>query len=342
MTQTGKKRAFIVMGMVMMIYTLSGMSSGLVAPQAPFPVTNLENMPLNSPLISKGVLPQMPKANTNEIIRKWQDIAYSTGSEAQKLDIYLPNTGKGPFPVIVSIHGGAFKFGDKGDGMVNPMLEGLAHGYAVVSINYRLSGEAKFPSQIQDVKAALRWLKAHAQEYSLQSDKIALWGGSAGGYLAALAGTSSSVKEFEDVNQGNMEHSSNVQAVVDWFGPIDFSRMDDQFKQKGIQGEIHSSPNSNESQLFGQSISEIPDEVKKADPQTYISKDCPPFFIQHGTADKVIPTEQSVSFAAALKAVIGDDKVVFEKIEGAGHGDPAFETPKNLEKVFAFLDKYLK
>ena len=103
-------------------------------------------------------------ANTDYIKRKWIDIAYANQSQAQKLDIYLPDEGDGPYPVILSIHGGAFKSGDKGDGQVNAMLEGLKRGYAVVSINYRLSGEAIWPAQIQDVKAAIRWIRANSKQ----------------------------------------------------------------------------------------------------------------------------------------------------------------------------------
>ena len=109
---------------------------------------------------------QPSKANTDHIKRKWLDIAYASLSPAQKLDIYLPDEGDGPFPVIVSVHGGAFKFGDKADGQLTPMLEGLKRGYAVVSINYRMSGEALFPKNIHDVKAAIRWVRANAKQYS--------------------------------------------------------------------------------------------------------------------------------------------------------------------------------
>jgi len=156
------------------------------------------------------------KANTGNISRKWLDIAYASKSPAQKLDIYLPDAGDGPFPVILSIHGGAFKGGDKGDNQVVPMLEGVRRGYAVVSINYRLSGEAISPAQINDIKAAVRWIRANAKQYKFNPDKIAAWGGSAGGNLAALLGTSGDVKELEDGSQGNANQSSRVQAVVDW------------------------------------------------------------------------------------------------------------------------------
>ncbi|ADB40010.1 alpha/beta hydrolase [Spirosoma linguale] len=284
----------------------------------------------------------MPKANTDGIKNKFLDIAYAQKSPAQKLDIYLPNEGTGPFPIIVSIHGGAFKMGDKGDFQVNAALSGLKRGYAVVSINYRLSGEAIYPAQIQDVKAAIRWIRANAKTYKLNPDKIATWGGSAGGNLSALAGTTGDVTDFDDASLGNASQSSRVQAVVDWFGPIQFDQMDPQFKASGKGKADHDEANSPESQLIGKPITQAPELVKRASPAAYISKADPPFFIEHGTNDPLVPTQQSINFTAALTAVLGKDKVTYTPIEGAGHGGPQFETPENLEKVFAFLDKHLK
>jgi len=284
----------------------------------------------------------IPTPDTSWIKQKWSDIPYATISEAEKLDIYLPNDGTGPFPVIVSIHGGAFIGGDKNDGQVVPMLEGLKRGYAVVSINYRLSGEATIPAQINDVKAAIRFLRANASKYNINPDKIAAWGGSAGANLAALAGTSGGVKELEDLSLGNSEQSSSVQAVVDWFGPINFLTMDDQFKQSGIQGQVHNTIDSPESKLLGKLLTEAPELVNLQNPETFISSDDPAFFIQHGTKDALVPAQQSVGFAAKLTEVIGTDKVSFELLEGATHGDAMFSTANNVKKVFDFLDKYLK
>jgi acetyl esterase/lipase len=286
---------------------------------------------------------QPGKANTSGVTRKWTDIPYAAASNAQKLDIYIPNEGDGPFPIILSIHGGAFKGGDKGDGQVNAMLEGLRRGYAVVSINYRLSGEAIWPAQIQDVKASIRWIRANARQYKLNPDKIAAWGGSAGGHLSAMAGTSGNVKELENLLQGNADQSSCVQAVVDWFGPTDFLKMDEQLRDSKVNNpQIHSIPESPESELIGNNISEAPELVKAANPETYITKDDPPFLIQHGLIDNLVPYQQSVNLAQKLELVIGQEKVTIELLQGSGHGGPAFSTPKNLEKVFVFLDKYLK
>lgn len=289
------------------------------------------------------LIAQSGKINRDFIKRKWLDIPYATQSQAQKLDIYIPDEGNGPFPVILSIHGGAFKGGDKGDGQVNSMLEGLKKGFAVVSINYRLSGEAIWPAQIQDVKAAIRWIKANSKKYKLNSEKIAAWGGSAGGHLSAMAGTSGDVKELEDLSQGNADQSSRVQAVVDWFGPTDFLKMDEHGKESKVANpQVHSVPDSPESQLIGKNLQDAPDLVRAANPETYISRDDPPFLIQHGLNDPLVPYPQSVNFAKKLEQTIGKENVTIELFPETGHGGPAFQTEKNLNKVFAFLDKYLK
>lgn len=282
------------------------------------------------------------KINTSSISRKWLDQAYAASSAAQKLDLYLPETGDGPFPLIIHIHGGAFKMGDKADAQVNPMLEGLKRSYAVASINYRLSGEAIYPAQIHDIKAAIRFLRANASTYKLDPEKFAVWGGSAGANLAAMAGTSGDVKEMENVDMGNPKISSRVQAVVDWFGPINFNTMDAQFKVSGKGRTDHDEANSPESLLLGKKITEAQDLVAFANPTSYITVDDPAFFIEHGKEDQLVPCEQSIEFAAALEKVLGKDKVQLILLDNTRHGGPQFETPENLNRVFAFLDAALK
>jgi len=280
--------------------------------------------------------------NIENIKLKWLDIAYAATSPAQKLDVYLPE-GDGPFPIILSIHGGAFKGGDKRDGQLTPMLEGLKRGYAVVSINYRLSPEAIFPAQIYDVKAAVRWIRANAKQYKFNPDKFAAWGGSAGGTPAALVGTSGNVKEMEDLTPGNPTQLSRVQAVVDWFGPTDFLKMDEQLNESKVKNpQVHSIPDSPESELIGKNLADAPELVKAVNPETYITPDDPPFLIQHGLIDHLVPYQQSVNLAQKLELVLGKDKVTLELFENNDHGGPAFKTAQNIYKVFAFLDQYLK
>jgi acetyl esterase/lipase len=251
------------------------------------------------------------------------------------LDIYLPKTGTAPYPVIIAVHGGAFKFGSKTGSDIAAMFRWLEKGYAVVSVDYRLSSEAVFPAAIDDVQAAIMFIKKNAQTYELNPNKIALWWDSAGWNLVSLAGT-----------KGNTADNSQVQAVVDWFGPIYFSRMDDQFSKLWVTGAMGktNSESSAESLYIWKTIGtpEAESLVKMASPETFISKNSPPFFIQHGTADKNIPITQSEEFAAKLAESIWKDKVVFEKIEWAAHGWDLFESDENLAKIFAFLEKYLK
>ena len=286
-----------------------------------------------------------PPANTDHVKRKFLNIPYASLSPTQILDIYLPDEGEGPFPVIVWIHGGAFMGGDKADVQVLPSLEGLKRGYAVVSINYRLSGEARFPALVHDAKAAIRWIRANAQTYHFDPHRIAAWGGSAGGYLALMLGTSVGVEKLEDLNMGNPDQPSAVQAVVSWYGPSDFLKMDKQLEESGLRplpGMEHNGGNSPESLLLGEKITEIPGQVRAANPITYVQPEAPRFLIQHGTRDATVPVQQSVVAAAGLKAVLGDDMVTLELLEGAGHGDPRLKARENVDKVLDFLDKQLK
>jgi len=292
-----------------------------------------------------GIAEQPPPADTTFVKQRFLDIAYATRSPAEKLDIYLPDSGDGPFSVIVAIHGGAFMGCDKADMQVLPMLESLKRGYAVVSINYRLSWEAKFPALVEDGKAAIRWIRANAWQYKLDPEKIAAWGGSAGGYLSTMLGTSAGIRGLEDLSLGNPDQPCHVQAVVAWFGPTNFLKMDEQLTASGLlppPGFRHNEANSPESLLLGQTITEIPEKVRTANPETYIRPGAPPFLLQHGTKDPVVPVQQSIEFAAMLKQVLGEEMIVLELLEGAEHADVRFETPENVARVLDFLDIQLK
>jgi acetyl esterase/lipase len=259
-----------------------------------------------------------------------RDLAYvGDGHERHKLDLYLPKDGKN-LPLIINIHGGAFKMGSKDAGVP---VEYLTKGYAVASINYRLSQHAVFPAQIEDCKAAVRWLRAHAAEYGLDPNRFAAWGSSAGGHLAAMLGTTGDIREF-DVG-ANLNQSSRVQAVVDYFGPTDFLQMD---AHRLPNGQLHDPADSPESLLVGGAIQENKAKTTRANPITYVSKDDPPFLICHGDADPLVPHHQSELLEAALKKA--GVPVTFYSVKGAGHG--RFNDPKVLELTQEFLAKYLQ
>jgi acetyl esterase/lipase len=200
----------------------------------------------NPNLPSDEAIFQIPLADVSHIKRKWLDLPYATLSPAQQLDIYLPDEGDGLFPVIMHLHGGGFEIGDKRDIHVLPYLKALRLGYAVVSVNYRLSGEAIFPAGLKDIKTSIRWLRANSTKYHLNGDRIAACGGSAGGNYAAMVCLTANVTEFDDPSLGNAEYPCHVQAAVDMFGPTDFLKMDAQLEENGYGPGHHGEANSHE------------------------------------------------------------------------------------------------
>jgi acetyl esterase/lipase len=289
-----------------------------------------------------GAFFQIPMADVSHVKRKWLDLPYASLSPTQKLDIYLPDEGDELFPVVLHIHGGGFEIGDKRDIHVLAYLKALRRGYAVVSVNYRLSGEAIFPAGLQDIKASIRWLRAHGETYHLDGERIAACGGSAGGNYAAMICLTASVVKFDDPSLGNTDFPCHVQAAVDMFGPTDFLKMDAQLNENGLGPGDHGKAYSPESKYLGAKLSDVPLKVALANPMTYIHEHMPPLLIQHGRLDTMVPVQQSMIFVEKLEKYVSPDRFEFDIIEGAGHGDPLFETDENMERVFSFLDKYLK
>jgi acetyl esterase/lipase len=259
----------------------------------------------------------------------YRDLPYVTdGHFRQRLDLYLPDR-EAPAPLVVWIHGGAFRVGDKANGAP---LEYLAAGYAIASINYRLSQHALWPAQIEDCKAAVRWLRAHAARYNLDPRRVVAWGPSAGGHLSAMLGVTGHVHEFE-VGE-HLEQSSRVQAVIDYFGPTDFLQMD---AHRPPDGMVHDLPDSPESELVGGPIQDNPQAVARANPVTYVRSDAAPFLIVHGDRDPLVPHHQSTLLDAALRQA--GVPVSFYTVVGAGHG--GFTDPQVPERTRAFLALHL-
>lgn len=258
-----------------------------------------------------------------------RDLIYTTQPRPLRLDLYTP-AGTLPFPLIVWVHGGHWQTGDKSLSPDHPALGQLSRGYAVASIEYRFSDEAIFPAQIRDCKAAIRWLRANASTYGLNPNRIAAWGASSGGHLVSLLGTSAGVAAFDNLEQGSASESSAVQAVVDWYGPVDFLQLT----------ADHHEADSPESLLLGCDIDLCPERVARANPATYVDASDPPFFIQHGTHDPTINFEQSQVLQAALLGV--GVSATFVPIAGAGHGGPQFSASENVELIQQFLDRHLR
>lgn len=292
------------------------------------------------------------------------DIPYNEvrGFRPVQLDLYYTPANHTPKPAVIWIHGGAFSGGDSrmflgSFGPFDKVLAGLAtRGYVVVGVNYRLSGEATFPAAVQDIKASVQWLRANADKYDIDPNRIALWGESAGAYLAVEAGTSCGVKELESTGQ-NAKQRSCVQAVIDWYGPIDFPNIASQKASSGAPAQgpggmppMGPGPGGMPPMMQGGKTPEVvflgcdysvcdPSLLQRANPISFISANTPPFLIMHGNSDFAVPWKQSQELYDALKAK--GVPVQFKLLPGLNHifgGATPDQSREILKTVFDFLD----
>lgn len=256
-----------------------------------------------------------------------------------QLDLYVPNDQTSSTPLIIWIHGGGWRGGSRTLFNNSIQVNQARRGYAVATISYRLSGVAKFPAQIHDVKTAIRWLKANSSTYNINPEKVALWGSSAGGHLASLAGTSGAVSMLEDFSSGNSHQNSKVQAVLDLYGPTDLMQMDS--NARPCSTICHSCPQSPEALLLGCSLPNCRAKARRTDPIRYADPnfDKPAFLIAHGTEDCSVPPHQSQLLHDNLLSKGFDSTLIY--LEGAGHGGPEFNTPEMRAITQEFFDTHL-
>lgn len=284
--------------------------------------------------------------NTGSENADYPAVSYASNSDAQVMDIYLPENATGADPVIVVVHGGGFMFGDQMMDIIQPVIEaGVANGYVVASVDYRKSSEASFPAALSDVKAAVRYLRANAETYGIDADKVAIWGESAGAYLSLMTALTPEVEDLNGDVTDNLEQSSAVTALVDFYGPVEFYTMDAEYEALGIEGTTYSSEDSFESAFVGQAIGEDEETTYQTWWYTYVDQLPEDFtlsaWVQVGDSDTSAPYTQSQNFAEKLAEVLGEDSVTFGIIEGAEHEDDLFYTDDNLAQVFAFLAEAL-
>jgi acetyl esterase/lipase len=260
-------------------------------------------------------------------VKVQRNIEYArAGSQSLLLDIYSPKHPQGRLPVIVYIHGGSWLSGSKDFCPIGFMA---TQNVAIVSINYRLSGVAPFPAQLHDCKGAVRWLRAHAEKYDLDSSHIGLAGISAGGHLAALMGTTADVPVLEGDVGGNLDYSSRVQAVCVFYPPTDLDKL--------VNNEnLRHSSDSEVAKFLGGPLADNLDKAALANPCRYASKDSAPFFIMHGRDDKLVPVSQSKLLYEALKQAGAPGQL---EIVPGGHGIIA--PPRVADEIYKFYQKYL-
>lgn len=273
-----------------------------------------------------------------------ENVSYGDDSSAQKLDIYLPESTE-PAPVIVVVHGGGFRFGDENMGIIQPIFAAVEQGYAVVSVDYRKSTEAVFPAAVADVKAAVRWVRANADIYGFHAENIAIWGESAGAYLAVMTAMTPEVAELNGDVDENLDFSSAVQALVSFYAPVEFWVMDEEGSALDMSVNFSAS-NSFESAFLGQALSDDEALTYTTWWGSYTDQLPADFalsaWVQAGDGDTRVPYTQSMNLAADLADVIGAEQVQHSILPGANHEDAAFYTQENLAQVYAFLDSVLK
>jgi len=263
-----------------------------------------------------------------------RDVTYGIADGvALKLDLYYPKSIASSVPIAVYVHGGGWTAGDKSGGAgLRDLQELVDRGYLVAAINYRLAPRHKFPAQIEDVKCAIRYLRANAVRYGADPERIGAWGGSAGGHLVALLGVTDSGAGF-DGSGGSLDQSSRVQAVVDMFGPTDLTKLFAGASQQLIET------------VFG-TTDRNAELLKKASPVNYVSIDDPPFLILHGELDKLVPPSQSEIFYEKLKETGIPATLVI--VKNAGHGfseaaSPISPSREEISRMVAdFFDRHLR
>lgn len=289
----------------------------------------------------------MPGSGATQTDAEYAAVAYADLSPSQVMDIYLPENPTGSDPVILLLHGGGFAFGDQRMELIRPVIEAAtANGYVVASADYRKSGEATFPAAVADSKAAVRYLKANADTYGIDPNKVVVWGESAGAYLALMTALTPEVESLNGDVQANAGQDSRVAALVDFYGPVEFYTMDEEFAALGQAGNDTSGAQSFESKFLGQPVGEDEETTYRTWWGSYI-EELPEdldlwAWIEVGDADENVPYTQSENFAAQLAEVIGQDHLQFTLLQGAAHEDPAFYTQENLENIFAFLEQALQ
>ena len=281
-------------------------------------------------------------SKTEGRVKHVRDVPYAgTKSSSQRLDIMLPeNPQSKKLPVVAFFHGGGWMSGDKESGY-HRMEPTVAQGVCIgVTIGYRLSGKAKWPAQIHDGKAAIRWIRGNAERYGMDPERIAIFGTSAGGHLAALIGTTGDNPELEGTLGKHLGQSSRVSCAVEFFGPTDLlakPKVSLLQRLQRLKGGKKGKDKKQVERLLGGTGANVEDAARQASPLYHVSPDDPPFLIAHGTRDRTVPIDQSIRFhQALLKAGVPS---TFIKVEGAGHGIRSRELEIRAQQ---FLDFHLR
>lgn len=297
-------------------------------------------------------MPLYKEIDPSQFKRYWLDVAYANQNPYQTMDIWLPDEGDGPFPLIVFVHGGGWVKDGKRINTMPGVFKFMSQGYAVASLEYSIAPQYHFPGPLLDVRAAIRYLRVHAEEYMLKADKIALMGNSAGAHLSNLVAALAGRPIMKGEELGNPDIDDSVQCLISLFAPTDLYQIDmeDWFaismKEKENGNIILSADDQDPMEkphniLLGYSARENPVAAAYASPINFVTKDFPPAYYLQGLQDNIVPYTQSLSMWRKVNMVCGKDHAKLELFPTAGHGDPLMKTDEVINKILDFVDIYL-
>lgn len=285
-----------------------------------------------------GILPPGgPTIRAAGLVAASANVAYAPASPTQKLDVYLPKGATGPVPAVIYAHPGGFRFGDKSMASAAIADGILAGGFAFIPINYRLSGEAPFPAAVQDLFAAIEYVKSHAETLGVDPARIVVYGESAGANLASLAGVAYDEPLFRR-SLVDPKADLRPQGVIALYPPVDFLQIDGMLEAQGCPAQpmmAHAAAGSMESLYLGAALGNVPDLVRQANPGTYAKPTPPRFLVENGNKDCNVGNGQAPILVDALHKA--GAKVEYDVLDGAGHGGLPFESAVNVARIVSFL-----
>ena len=303
----------------------------------------------------KGIAMESPfkPIDPAQFARHWLDVAYAKEDPRQVLDLYLPDEGDGPFPLIVFVHGGGWVSGNKRENTMPGVFKFPSQGYALACVEYRLVPDVRWPEPFEDVRAAVRYLRAHAAELNLNVGKIAIMGNSAGGHLACMVAAMAGRSMFLSGRYGNLDQSDAVQCLISVYSPTDLYQCDlcdrttaeDQaiatagMAARGDTGEKGMGKPQN--QLIGASCLDNPAMAAAASPISFVNEDFPPALFLQGNQDHVVPYGLALPMARKVNETCGEGRATLELFPNADHGAEEMKTDEVVNRILDFIDDAL-
>lgn len=283
--------------------------------------------------------------------RHWLDIPFGSDPR-QKLDIWLPDEGDGPFPTILFVHGGGWVGGDKRENTMPGAFKVMSQGYALACINYRIAPDVVWPEPLLDVRAGIRYLRAHGDEFMLKTDKLAAWGNSAGAHIINMIAALGGRPIMKGKALGNPEVDDSIQCLVSLYGPTDMYQVDlcNRLTEEDVVNATGGTEVRNDlgegmvfphNLIMGFKCSRNPAAASFGGPINYVTDDFPPAFLLHGINDPVVPYTQSVSFRNKINETCHDNRCKLKLFDNAVHGDPCMKTNEVVDEILDFIDETL-